>query len=306
MIPQWYYIPPPYDQSDAIHLQGPPAGAKRTYSVKPRETVQIIGSAKAVVPRLVTKDLGWVDLRIIDGSRIEFAAGGLGTDVGTRDPSTTLGMSMKPGGKVAPRGRVVSASPSGVIVPEGSLVWASGTTGKGVSRVQRVRWYYQPPPYTGEVIPLPGPPYGVTDPKGTDPLSTVQIVGRSRKAIPPTRVDLGFAVIGVAKDNVEEVVPRTGQTEPSPRSQRPSVPKVEPTEAEIAEQVRSAVAAEQAEKVAAAAPLEEPDEESVLEPKGPKTRVDLPKKVTRGKKPLTEDEYMTTLKGFDPYTFEGM
>ena len=122
-------------------------------------------------------------------------------------------------------------------------------------------------------------------------------------------MDLGFAEVGVVKGKVVEVNPRIGQVESVSRSQRPNVPKVRPTETEVTEQVRSAVAAEQAEKVAKAAtaePLEEPDEESILEPKEPKTRVGLPKKTTRRKEPLTNYEYMTTLKGFDPYTFEGV
>ncbi len=49
----------------------------------------------------------------------------------------------------------------------------------------------------------------------------------------------------------------------------------------------------------------EPDEESVLPATATKTRLGLPKKVTRSKKPLTDFDYMTTLKGFDPYTFKG-
>ena len=79
------------------------------------------------------------------------------------------------------------------------------------------------------------------------------------------------------------------------------MPEKEPTSGEVAEQIRAARV-----KPAAESEALELDEEPILEPSEPKTRVGLPKKVSRKKKPLTGYEYMTTLKGFDPYTFEGM
>ena len=218
MVSMWYYVPPPYDQKDAIPLQAPPIGARFTDSASPKATVQIIGEAGSIVPRVVTKDLGFVDLRIINGKEIRFVGKGLETDVGTRDPSPTTGMSMEAGSR-----RVVAASPAGITVPNGSLVWAtSEKVGRGVSRVQRVRWYYISPEngYSGEPIPLDGAPYGVSDPKATDPSSSLQIVGRSRTALPSTDVDLGFADVKIVSGNVARVTPKeTASVEEAPKEE---------------------------------------------------------------------------------------
>lgn len=94
----WYYIPPPYDMKDAIPLDAPPIGARFTDSRSPYETIQMIGDPGATVPREVVKDLGWADIRILDGHRIEFVSGGLKTNVGTRIPKTTKGIEMEAGG----------------------------------------------------------------------------------------------------------------------------------------------------------------------------------------------------------------
>jgi hypothetical protein len=94
MRPVWYYIPPPYDMSDAIPLSAPPHGAKNSDSVSPYATIQIIGQPRASVPRRVVKDLGWADIEILDGKTIHFTAKGLGTDVGTRISSPTKGMEL--------------------------------------------------------------------------------------------------------------------------------------------------------------------------------------------------------------------
>lgn len=91
-IPQWWYIPPPWDQDEAISLSGPPHGAKNIDSIVPSETIQIIGRTRKVVPKYVSKDLGWADIEIINGSNIRFASGGEKTNVGTRLPSETKGI----------------------------------------------------------------------------------------------------------------------------------------------------------------------------------------------------------------------
>jgi len=267
---------------------------------------------------------GAADIGVVDvfwdrsGKNLRFGGKGLKTDVGTRLATPTKGISIevpltpvkatkvrKKAGAL-PKRRIVAASPAGVVVPLGSLVWAAGTIGRGVSRVQTVRWYYLPPPYTGGAIPIQGPPRGAKNPKGTRPLDTVQIVGRPRKAVPAVRVDLGFAEVLAANGKIDQVVPKEVRTVATATADtgigRPSVPERESTTAEVAEQIKSA---QEAQPLAEAETLELDEEELVLEPK-PKTRVGLPTKVTRHKKPLTNYEYMTTLKGFDPYTSEGM
>ena len=237
------------------------------------------------------------------------------TDVGTRLPTPTKGISIeapptpaetkvKVKAGVLPKRRIVAASPAGVVVPLGSMVWAAGTIGRGVSRVKAVRWYYLPPPYTGEPIPIQGPPHGAKNPEGIRPLDTIQIIGRPRKAVPAVRIDLGFAEVWAANGRVDRVIPKIAVTTTAEaKSRRPGIPGKGSTAKEVAEQIRSA----RTEPMGVTAEGEalELDEESVLELAEPKTRVNLPKKVTRGKKPLTEYEYMTTLKGFDPYTFKG-
>lgn len=90
------YIPPPYDQPKPISLgRSTPVGATKT-GTKPRETLEIIGSATGV-PKRVDVDLGFVDIAVRNGRQIEFTPGGLDTDVGTRIASTTRGMSVNEG-----------------------------------------------------------------------------------------------------------------------------------------------------------------------------------------------------------------
>lgn len=96
LVQQWYYIPPE-DFGTAAKprsLSAPPTGARVTNSVKPRETIQIVGRSRLGVPKLVTVDLGWTDVTITNGNQISFAGGGLKTDVGTRVASNTVGMSV--------------------------------------------------------------------------------------------------------------------------------------------------------------------------------------------------------------------
>ncbi len=88
----WKYIPPPYNQLKPISLgKEPPSGAKVT-GRKPLDTIQIIGQAKGV-PARISIDLGFVDIVILNGKEIEFAGGGLETDIGTNLSSKTKGMS---------------------------------------------------------------------------------------------------------------------------------------------------------------------------------------------------------------------
>lgn len=91
----WKYIPPPYNQPKPISLgNNPPVGAVNTGSNRPRDTIQIIGSAEGV-PSRVSVDLGWTDIEIINGNRIRFTdESGLYTDVGGGIPNTTQGMSV--------------------------------------------------------------------------------------------------------------------------------------------------------------------------------------------------------------------
>ncbi len=90
----WKFIPPPYRQPKPISLGGtPPLGAK-TSGRTPAETLQVVGRIKAVVPHRVAVDLGWADVFIINGRRIEFSGGGVKTDVGQRISSPTQGMSV--------------------------------------------------------------------------------------------------------------------------------------------------------------------------------------------------------------------
>ncbi len=87
------YIPPPYTQLKPITLVGRRPVGYRDLGKTPRETIQIIGTAEKI-PKRVSVDLGIADILILDGKRIEFTGGGLMTDVGTRIPATTMGMSI--------------------------------------------------------------------------------------------------------------------------------------------------------------------------------------------------------------------
>jgi len=97
----WKYIPPPYNQPKPITLPRDtiPKGARDTGSNRPTETIQVIGQAKAPVPRKVSVDLGWTDVFVYNGRTIEFRAGGLATDVGEGVYGPTQGMSI--GGSAA-------------------------------------------------------------------------------------------------------------------------------------------------------------------------------------------------------------
>lgn len=94
-VPQWYYIPPPYDQRKPISLPYPPIGAVETDSVSPYDTIQVIGRSRTVnVPKSVSIDLGITDARIEYGKRIQFFPRGKDTNVGTRVDSPYKGMSI--------------------------------------------------------------------------------------------------------------------------------------------------------------------------------------------------------------------
>ncbi len=86
------YISPPYDQLKPFNLIGQTPIGWKEQGRTPNETLQIIGTAKKV-PKSILIDLGFSDILIINGKTIQFAGGGLVTDVGTRLPSPTRGMS---------------------------------------------------------------------------------------------------------------------------------------------------------------------------------------------------------------------
>ena len=97
MVPNWFYIPPGYKGSKPISLNAPPIGAKTSGSLSPYDTIQVIGSPKKGVAREVNMDLGFADITILNGNEIRFSGRGLGTDVGTRIASNTIGMSTDEG-----------------------------------------------------------------------------------------------------------------------------------------------------------------------------------------------------------------
>jgi len=97
-VPVWKWIAPPFTQDKPYTLTSPPIGAVNKDSIKPHETIQMIGKPDAPVPERVTIDQGAVDLLVSEGGkRIEFFGGGLATDYGKRLASPTTGLSI-PGG----------------------------------------------------------------------------------------------------------------------------------------------------------------------------------------------------------------
>lgn len=97
----WKWIPPE-DFQDGVKprtlpLGIAPMGADTTGGNSPSATIQVIGESSAPVPARIAVDLGIVDAHILNGNRIEFTGGGLRTDVGQRDASTTTGMSVNGG-----------------------------------------------------------------------------------------------------------------------------------------------------------------------------------------------------------------
>ena len=120
---------------------------------------------------------------------------------------------------------------------------------------------------------------------------------------PPRRSEVGGG----------EIEAKTKLVKTSKTGAKSRIVAASPAESEVLGQISSAIEAESAQEIAKAkmvsqlegAELEEPEEESITESQAPKTRIGLSKKITRGRKPLTNYEYMTTLKGFDPYTFKG-
>jgi len=87
------YIPPPYTQLKPTTLVGRRPTGWIDKGRTPQETLQIIGEARDV-PGRISIDLGVADILVVDGKRIEFVGGGLKTDVGTRIPGPTKGMSI--------------------------------------------------------------------------------------------------------------------------------------------------------------------------------------------------------------------
>lgn len=97
MVPQWYYVPPPYNMRKPVSLSAPPVGAQNAGSVNPYDTIQVIGQGR--VPPNISIDMGIVDAFITDsGRRIKFGGKGQTTDVGPRVESTTTGMGVEESG----------------------------------------------------------------------------------------------------------------------------------------------------------------------------------------------------------------
>lgn len=103
-VSQWYFIPPPYDMSKPISLSAPPHGAVNITSNSPYDTIQVIGRSRtSTVPQTVSIDMGIKDILISNfGQDIAFYNKGTMTDVGTREPSTTKGMSIPSTGDYMP------------------------------------------------------------------------------------------------------------------------------------------------------------------------------------------------------------
>ena len=302
---------------------------------------------------------GSADLGVVDvfwgreGGDLRFEGKGVKTNVGVRMPGKTKGITVNtlgetvtgvatkvvppsaPGpaatkagrGKTQAKHRIVAASPTGALVPSGSVVWAAGLMDRGKSRVQTAQWYYLPPPYDGDPIPLQGPPRGALNHNKFEPRNTLQIIGRSRVGSPPARRDLGWAIIEVRDGRLRALVahgmmaagaPSAGIARPGiehaaggDAARRPSVPAKPKIEAEVEAEQEAVVAAREAEEEGEALALGgeeslELSDEPILEPitVAPKTRVGLPKELPK-RKTLTEWDYATTLKGFDPYDFSG-
>lgn len=92
----WKYIPPPWDMDKPITLpRGVAPERAKVDGRTPQETIQMIGTSRAVVPESISIDLGIIDAFITGrGRNIEFRGKGLETDVGERLPSPTRGMSV--------------------------------------------------------------------------------------------------------------------------------------------------------------------------------------------------------------------
>lgn len=91
----WRWYPPPYNAKKPYFSFYPPIGAKNTHLETPAETIQIIGNPTDV-PDQVEIDLGITDILLLKSPKptITFKGRGLVTDVGTRIPSTTQGLSI--------------------------------------------------------------------------------------------------------------------------------------------------------------------------------------------------------------------
>jgi len=99
--------------------------------------------------------------------------------------------------------RLKSASPPGVLIPDGSLAWATGELyqGRGKSRVKRPVWKFIPPEDFGTAAKprtLFAPPHGARNIDSVVPSETLQIIGRSKSAVPSrVSLDLGFSDIEI-------------------------------------------------------------------------------------------------------------
>ena len=94
----WWHIPPPWVRETPVPSRYPPMGAVNVGGRTPKETVQMIGKARAPVPEAASIDLGVVDIFISNyGKKIEFGGEGEETKVGMSLPTPTRGMSIGTG-----------------------------------------------------------------------------------------------------------------------------------------------------------------------------------------------------------------
>ena len=319
----WKAVIKPQEQTNLLTVIG-----TENLPVPPKKYATGLGSAAKTLQWLGKgpRHSGAADIGVVDvfwgrmGGDLKFGGGGLKTNVGARMETPTRGLTIETLGggtepsvaetKPAPKSRVVAASPAGAVIPQGSLTWASGAIDKGVSRVQRVRWYYLPSPYTGEPIPLSGPPHGAKNIESADPYETLQVIGRSRKGLRDADVNLNWATVKIRKGGIDvDYKGTSAESTPSETISRPGIPEPKPSESEVAAQLE-AIEQEVAEPEAAetdglSLELEDEPITEPLPPPKPKTRVGLPNKKP-GRKALSQIDYAQTLRGFNAYTGEGL
>jgi len=98
-----------------------------------------------------------------------------------------------------------------VAIPQGSIAWAMGRR-KGVRGMMVSQWYYLPPPYDmKKPISLNAPPTGAVNTTSASPYDTIQVIGRSRAAVPKrVAVDLGWTDIFIKNGRQIEFTSKKG------------------------------------------------------------------------------------------------
>ena len=101
----WKWIPPEDFRNGVKPRTLPrgisPIGADLSGGNSPYTTIQRIGKSEAIVPERISVDEGVADAFITGGgTKIAYSGKGRQTDVGSRDPSTTMGMTVNGDGEV--------------------------------------------------------------------------------------------------------------------------------------------------------------------------------------------------------------